>query len=106
MVRTNGLKKRVFTPLEIKYCDGKKNSAQNYAARFAAKEAFMKALGTGWRKGVAFKDIEVVNEESGKPGLVLYGKAKELAEAMGVVSIHVSLTHLKSYASAVVTLGK
>jgi holo-[acyl-carrier protein] synthase len=95
---------RVFTEQEITYCEGKKNKAQNYAARFAAKEAFLKAVGMGWRMGLAFKDIEVVNNSLGKPELVLYGKARELAEKIHITNIQVSLTHLKEMAGAFVVL--
>lgn len=95
---------RIFTSREVDYCERKKNKAQNYAARFAAKEAFLKAVGTGWRKGLAFKEIEVINDELGKPEIVLYGKAKKFAEERKIVNIQVSLTHLKETASAIVTL--
>jgi len=95
---------RIFTPHEIDYCEKKKNKAQNFAARFASKEAFLKALGTGWRKGIAFKEIEVVNDELGKPEIVLYGKAKQMAEERKIIRIQLSLTHLKEMASAIVIL--
>ena len=95
---------RIFTEHEISYCQGKKNSAQNYAARFAAKEAFLKAVGIGWQKGLAFKDVEVVNNSLGKPELVLHGKALELVEKNHITNIQVSLTHLKEMAGAVVVL--
>lgn len=104
--RGDRFKDRIFTTREREYCDGKKNGAQNYAARFAAKEAFFKALGTGWRGGMTFQDVEVVNDELGKPEIVLYGKAQQLAEENAIKRIHVSLTHLKDYASSVVTLEK
>lgn len=95
---------RIFTSREVDYCERKKNKAQNYAARFAAKEAFLKAVGTGWRKGLAFKEIEVINDELGKPEIMLYGKAKKFAEERKIVNIQISLTHLKETASAIVTL--
>jgi holo-[acyl-carrier protein] synthase len=95
---------RIFTPDEIVYCDSKKNRAQNFAARFAAKEAFFKALGTGWRGGLAFSQVEVVNDSLGKPEIRLHGKAEELIAEKGITNICVSLTHLKDFASAVVTL--
>jgi len=97
---------RVFTRREIEYCERKKNKAHSYAARFAAKEAFFKALGTGWRKGVAFKDAEVINEPSGKPELVLYGRSKEISEHYHIKNIHVSLSHVSEYAQSVVVLEK
>ena len=95
---------RIFTPDEITYCEAKKNKAQNYAARFAAKEAFFKALGTGWRGGLAFNQVEIVNDSLGKPEIRLHGKAEELIAERGITNICVSLTHLKDIASAVVTL--
>ncbi len=97
---------RIFTEKEIAYCELKKNKAQNYAARFAAKEAFLKAIGTGWRKGIAFKEIEVVNNEQGKPELFLSGTAKEFADNLGITNIQLSLSHLKDFAIAVVTAEK
>jgi holo-[acyl-carrier protein] synthase len=97
-------KTRIFTPGEIEYCEAKKNKAQNYAARFAAKEAFFKALGTGWRGGLAFTQVEVRNDALGKPEIRLSGKARELTETNGITNIQVSLTHLKDVASAIVTL--
>jgi holo-[acyl-carrier protein] synthase len=97
-------KARIFTPAEIEYCEAKKNKAQNYAARFAAKEAFFKALGTGWRGGLAFTQVEIRNDSLGKPEIHLSGKAQELIEAKGITNIQVSLTHLKDIASAIVTL--
>ena len=102
--RSDRFKTRIFTAHEIAYCEGKKNRAQNYAARFAAKEAFFKALGTGWSGGLAFNQVEVVNDARGKPEIRVYGKAKKLIEETGVIHIRVSLTHLKDIASSIVTL--
>jgi len=99
-------KNRIYTDRERKYCDRKKNSALNYAARFAAKEAFLKALGTGLSLGVSFKEVEVVNDEYGKPELNLYGKARALTEKKGGSHWHVSLSHLEGIAAAVVILEK
>jgi holo-[acyl-carrier protein] synthase len=95
---------RVFTPAEIAYCERKKNRAQHYAARFAAKEAFMKALGTGKQLGLSWQEIEVFNDDLGKPGIRLQGRALELAQERGITGIHLSLTHLKELAIAVVIL--
>ena len=75
---------RLFTPEEIAYCERFKNKAERYAARFAAKEAAFKALGTGWREGVRWRDVEVTHRPSGKPELVLRGRAEELARELGV----------------------
>jgi holo-[acyl-carrier protein] synthase len=85
--------RRVFTEREIAYCEKGKNSYERYAGRFAAKEAAMKALGTGWRRGVRWVDLEVVRLESGQPKLVLKGEAKKIAEGMGVKHIAISITH-------------
>jgi holo-[acyl-carrier protein] synthase len=84
---------RVFTPDEIAYCEKHKKKFERYAARFAAKEATMKALGTGWRNGVRWVDLEVVREPSGKPTMRLHGRARELAEQLGVKHISLSQTH-------------
>ena len=95
---------RVFTPLEIGYADSKANRWERYAARFAAKEAGMKALSTGWRNGLAWHHLEVVNLKSGRPTLRLTGKAAEIAERLGVQSISLSLTHTSQQAMAMVIL--
>ncbi len=94
---------RIFTPEEIAYCQRKrKNAAESFAARFAAKEAGAKALGTGISRGVGWKEFEVRREASGRPTLHLSGRAAELAEAMGVRRIQLSLTHSRELALAVV----
>jgi len=97
---------RVFTAKERQYCQAKKNYAESFAARFAAKEAFMKALGTGCRKGIKFSDIEVINDELGKPELVLYNSAREFCENKQIVKINLSLSHSKDIATAIVILEK
>jgi holo-[acyl-carrier protein] synthase len=94
---------RVFTSREIAYADGKANRFERYAARFAAKEAGMKALGTGWH-GVAWRDFEVVNLASGRPTLNFHGKAAEIAGKLGVQRVALSLTHTKEQALAMVIL--
>lgn len=96
--------KRVFTPAEIKYCQKKAHQFQHFAARFAAKEAMFKALGTGWDGEIEWTDIEVVKDEVGKPEINLYGKAKEMAEKMSIRDILVSLSHCSDYAIAQVIL--
>ena len=97
--------KKIFTEKEIEYCESKiRNKAQNYAARFAAKEAFFKAIGIGWRDGLSWKEIEVVNDELGKPEIVLIGKAKKIIVENKITRIHVSLSHIKEVAVAVVIL--
>jgi holo-[acyl-carrier protein] synthase len=92
--------KRLYTPREIAYCEQFKNRAERFAARFAAKEAAFKALGTGWREGVRWLDVEVTHQPSGKPELVLTGRAHELARALGVTRTSVSLSHSNDYVIA------
>jgi len=98
------LKQRVFTTREIAYAERKANKYERFAARFAAKEAGMKALGTGWRRGVTWQDFEVANLPSGKPTLVLTGRAQEIAAQLGVQNISLSMTHTAVQAMAMVIL--
>jgi holo-[acyl-carrier protein] synthase len=91
--RGRSMVKRLFTPAEIAYCESHRDPYERYAARFAAKEAGMKALGTGWRRGVRWVDLEVVRLPSGKPTLALHGVAHEIAAGLGVVNISLTLTH-------------
>ena len=91
---------RLFTPEEVAYCEKFKNRYERYAGRFAVKEATMKALGTGWSRGVRWRDIEVMREPSGKPGLRLVGVAREIADRMGVKQISVTITHSGNLALA------
>ena len=91
--RGRALLERLFTPSEIRYCERHRNRAERFAGRFAAKEATMKALGTGWSCGVRWVDIEVVREASGKPTLKLSGAARAIADRMGVKNIVVTITH-------------
>jgi holo-[acyl-carrier protein] synthase len=95
---------RIYTSAEIAYVERKANRYERYAARFAAKEAGMKAIGTGWRLGVRWKDFEVSNLPSGKPTLRLYGVAARVAEGLGVRNIALSLTHTKELGMAHVIL--
>ena len=95
---------RVFTEREIAYAERKANRYERYAARFAAKEAGMKALGAGWRGGLSWRDLEVANLASGRPTLKLHGKAAEIAQRLGVVNIALSLTHTAEQAMAMVIL--
>jgi holo-[acyl-carrier protein] synthase len=89
----NAFLKRVFTPEEIAYCERHKNKFERYAGRLAAKEATMKALGTGWRRGVRWLDIEVTRNSAGKPLVELSGRAREIAGQLGVKHISLSITH-------------
>jgi holo-[acyl-carrier protein] synthase len=95
---------RVFTASEIAYVEGKKNRSERYAARFAAKEAAMKALGTGWDRGVHWVDVEITHEEGGKPRLRFHGRAAEVAAGLGCRSASVSLSHTSDNAMAQVIL--
>ena len=95
---------RIYTDRERAYAGSKANSAERFAARFAAKEAGMKAIGTGWNLGVTWKDFEVVNERSGRPTLALHGVAQSIAEKLGAQRISISLTHTSELAFAVVIL--
>ena len=95
-------KERVYTNNEIEYCEKKPNKYQHYAVRFAAKEAVMKALGTGWDKGIQWKQIEVLNEQNGKPIIRVTNKAIELTKENEINDILVSLSHCENYATAFV----
>ena len=95
---------RIYTPAEIVYVERKANRYERYAARFAAKEAGMKAIGTGWRRGVRWQDFEVANLPSGKPTLRLHGVAALVAEKLGVKNISLSLTHTAEIGMAHVIL--
>lgn len=95
---------RIYTKGERAYCQSKANAAERFAARFAAKEAGMKAIGTGWNFGVTWKDFEVVNEPSGRPKLVLQGVARQIATKLRVENVSISLTHTREIAFAIVTL--
>lgn len=97
---------RIYTPLEIAYVERKANRFERYAARFAAKEAGMKALGTGWRRGVRWQDFEVVNLPSGRPTLQLHGAAQTIAAAIGVTAVSLSLTHTSETGMAFVIFEK
>ena len=94
--------RRVFTEQEIRYCQSKKNSSERFAARFAAKEAAMKALGTGWSRGVRWTDIEVGHALGGRPTLRLHGRSSQIAEQLGVKNISLSVTHAEQTAMAMV----
>ncbi len=104
--KRSGFREMVFSKTEIAYCESKTNKFEHYAARFAAKEAFFKALGTGWLEGTHFNEVEITNDESGKPTLVLLAETKKTLSAWGISRILVSLSHLKTIASAVVIIEK
>jgi holo-[acyl-carrier protein] synthase len=96
--------RRIYTERERNYALTKANWAERLAARFAAKEAGMKAIGTGWNRGVGWQDLEIVNEPSGRPTLSLHGAAERIAGELGVVRISLSMTHTKDTAMALVIL--
>lgn len=97
---------KVFTPGEVRYCFQKKTPSPNFAARFAAKEAFVKALGIGIRRGVHWKDVEVERGPLGKPVLKINGRAVEICQKERIEGLFLSLTHDGEYSGAVVVLEK
>lgn len=97
---------KVFTPGEVRYCSQKKSPSPNFAARFAAKEAFVKALGIGIRRGMHWKDVEVQRGSLGKPVLKINGRAVEICQKERIDGLFLSLTHDGEYSGAVVVLEK
>lgn len=102
----SGFTQLVFTHAEISYCEKQADSAQHYAARFAAKEAFFKALGTGWAGGTAFNEVEIVHDEQGCPQIQLHGETAQTLAALQKLRILVSLSHIQTMATAVVIIEK
>jgi holo-[acyl-carrier protein] synthase len=100
----NGFREFVFSKQEIQYCDSKASPFQHYAARFAAKEAFLKAIGKGWGRRLSLNEIEIFNEDNGRPYLRLSGQTESELAPLGIRAIHLSLSHLKTMATAVVIL--
>ena len=96
--------KKVFTKREIDYCETKKNKYQSYAARFAAKEAFMKAIGTGWAKGITFTDIEITSNPDSVPEITLHNETKKYFDKLGYKNILISLSHTDNTAIASVII--
>ena len=94
---------RVFTEEEQTYCSGRKAANQHFAGRWAAKEAVLKALGTGWAKGIEWTDVGVVNQQGGRPLVILTGMAKEISLEQGIREVLLSISHTKEYATAYVT---
>jgi holo-[acyl-carrier protein] synthase len=95
---------RVFTPAEIRYCESKANKAERYAGRFAAKEAAMKAIGTGWSRGVTWQDVEVTRAPGRRPTVSFHRKAAEFFAKLGATQAHLSITHTRGLAMAQVIL--
>ncbi|MBI5218947.1 MAG: holo-ACP synthase [Bacteroidia bacterium] len=104
--KTGNLKESLFTKAEIEYCESKHDNARHYAARFAAKEAFLKALGTGLRDGFSFREIEVLSDNLGRPEIKVYGKVKKFTVYHKLIYFNVSITHVKDYANAMVIIEK
>ena len=92
--------RRVYTDHEIAYCSTKKAATQHYAGRWAAKEAVLKALGTGWVRGISWRDVEVRHKPGGAPTVALRGGAKEVLERSGITRMHISISHCRSHAIA------
>lgn len=95
---------RVFSPAEVSACTGRRDRLLCYAARFAAKEAYFKAIGTGWGQGVGWLDVEVESDGNGPPRLLVSGEARRVSRALGVKAVHLSLTHTGDYAAAMVVI--
>ena len=91
---------RVYTPFEIDYCNARKAATQHFAGRWAAKEAILKAVGTGWSKGIAWHDVEIRNEITGRPAVFIRGGTRDVLEQLGVGPIMVSISHCRSHATA------
>jgi holo-[acyl-carrier protein] synthase len=107
LLRTPRFGERVFTPAERDYCDGRGAvAAQHYAARFAAKEAALKALQTGWRGGISWQDVEIASRDSGAPYLILHGPVKALFDSSGATAAHLSMSHTSEHAIAQVVLER
>ena len=98
---------RVYTDDEIRYCQQRKEYTQHYAGRWAAKEAVMKTLGTGWSRGVGWRDIEICSSRTGAPSIVLRGAAREVAEQAGICDVLISISHCRAFATATaIAVGK
>jgi holo-[acyl-carrier protein] synthase len=102
--RGDRFRDRIFTEQEVSYCEGRSSRLASYAARFAAKEAMMKALGTGWSDGIGWRNVEVIIGRSGAPTVELHGRALERLREIGATKAHVSLTHSGKLAIAEVVL--
>ena len=94
---------RVYTSAEIEYCRSRRMATQHFAGRWAAKEAVLKALGTGWKRGISWRDVEILNAPVGRPQAFLSAGTKEIAEAMGIRCVLVSISNCRSHATAYAT---
>lgn len=106
MAKDNGFRELVFSANEVAYCESKTHKYEHYAARFAAKEAFFKAIGTGWLKDTAFNEVEITNNDDGRPQISFLGLTKATIDTMGIINIQVSLTHVKTASAAIVIIEK
>jgi holo-[acyl-carrier protein] synthase len=98
---------RVYTPWETKYCQSRVQATQHFTGRWAAKEAILKALGTGWRRGISWRDVEIRSEPSGQPIVAVGGGVKEVVEQLRITKLLVSISHCRTYATAfAVALGE
>ena len=102
--KENGFRELVFSAEEIKYCEKKTNKYEHYAARFAAKEALGKALGLGWAEGTTINEVEILNNIDGKPYINFLGETAKQIASLNLGNIHVSLSHIKTYATAIVII--
>ena len=91
---------RVYTDLEIEYCSARKAATQHYAGRWAAKEAVLKSLGTGWQRGISWRDIEIRNDRHGAPSVLLRAGAREVCEQAGIMRVHITISHCRCHAVA------
>ena len=91
---------RVYTPAEITYCQARAQATQHFAGHWAAKEAILKALGTGWRRGISWRDVEVRNEPNDRPVVMVQAGAKEVIEQLGIPELLVSISHCRTHATA------
>ena len=91
---------RVYTPREAQYCRSQKQSTESFTGRWCAKEAILKALGTGWRRGIAWRDMEILNDQAGRPIVELSGGTLEVAEQLGVTEILITISHCHTHATA------
>lgn len=103
-VKDPGFKNSLFTENEIAYCESKKSWDQNFAGRYAAKEALFKALGTGWRNGMSYTDIEIINDKLGKPEITVSNKTKVYCTEQGITTFFVSISHTREFATAFVVV--
>jgi holo-[acyl-carrier protein] synthase len=101
---TQRMQQRVFTEEEIRFCTSRRHQYQHFGGRFAAKEAALKALGTGWSRGIRWKDVAITDDKAGKPLLTFHGKAKEIFDELGAQTAWISITHSPDHAVAVVVL--